>query len=141
MARNLIKDATKEELLFWDVLSRMIRQENKKSYHIDEVVLLQNGFDEAGVIKLFQLLSNNRLKGVICFEDEMDLYIATLIGSLTKKHNDEVLEFDISPSPAMRRLVDANYDFIKGETENNGSKIVERIGLLQDSSIDITHQV
>ena len=59
MARNLIKDATKEELLFWDVLSRMIRQENKKSYHIDEVVLLQNGFDEAGVIKLFQLLSNS----------------------------------------------------------------------------------
>lgn len=132
MARNLIKDATKEELLFWDVLSRMIRQENKKSYHIDEVVLLQNGFDEAGVIKLFQLLSNNRLKGVICFEDEMDLCVATLIGSLTKKHNDEVLEFDISPSPAMRRLVDANYGFIKGETENNGSKIVESIGLLQD---------
>ncbi len=71
----------------------------------------------------------------------MDLYVATLIGSLTKKHNDEVLEFDIIPSPAMRRLVAANYDFIKGETENNGSKIVESIGLLQDSSIDITHPV
>lgn len=118
-ARNIIKDITEEDVTVFNLISDMIRVEEKECYYVNFQILNDLGLDTEDAINLIKYILSKFKRTVVSLEfDDGRFVCCALISKITFprgyydgeiKNDDRYIE--IYPSKLLVKLAKAHYNF------------------------------
>lgn len=123
--RNIINDITENDIIVLNLISEMIRKEDKKSYCIDGDILAEQGFDKHKIQELLEYVCSLELHCNINSANERGAFVFYSLFShrtYTIGKTNDVLSVDIYPEVILRKLAKAGYNF-----EDGRNAIAERV--------------
>jgi len=126
-AKNIVDDIQIDDIIFWNIISKMIIDEKKESYYLDESILIEHGLERDEASELLEYCTSGKLKyvaklhldngGFVYHSLFSHMQFSEFEKDVESNAEEQIKYVEVFPTDIMYRLAEAGYDFKDGKNE------------------------